>query len=1108
VVSVTAVDAPLGPVLEAVRTHEDVAHWLEAHRTNGTADARVSDPILPVLLAAAAAGQNAGGILAVVASDADAERIAEAAQWYLGDEHAAAYISRGVPYGAGIAPAPARVGAREEARQVAARGGLVVASIPALLEKVPAGDARPECVSVAVGDTIERERLMRALVDAGYERSEQADERGQFAARGDIVDVYGTTAKYPVRIDFFDDEVESIRQFSAYTQRSLGPLNAVRLQPAVEAVGLGHAGAWHSDEGMGDLVLEAASGLEPAWQVLVSDDLRPMVVESAAVQREATEELVELDAAHVERPGYVSEEDITALLGRGVRLDTLQANQRFSFIAEPPVFAALGFAEAEAELRGLASRGLRAVITFPHEGHLGRTQRQLKRVDTEKLGPNGLDGESGVWLTVSLAASGFVSPQLGLAVVPSGRLFRTRVTGEKTAAGKVGQAMAAFTSLRVGDYVVHEDHGVGRFAGFETKTVAGVTRDYLYLEFAGADRLYVPHEQIGKVTRYVGADGSAPSLSKLGGKRWSNLKNRVRVAVRELAGELLALYAKRARAVGHAFPPDDELMQKFELSFPHQETDDQLVAIGAVKEDMERPHPMDRLICGDVGFGKTEVAMRAAMKAVSGGRQVMVLVPTTVLAQQHLVSFRERFDGQAIEVDMVSRFRTPKAVKETLKRFAEGKVDILIGTHRLLSRDVMPKNLGLVVVDEEQRFGVAQKELLRQLRLEVDVLALSATPIPRTLHMSLAGIRDITVIETPPMGRRPIHTHVGEYDEELVRMAVERELERDGQVFYLHNRVETIDEAAAKVAQVCPKARVGIGHGQMGERELEKVMLGFLRRDFDVLVATTIIESGLDIPSANTLIVDRADRLGLAQLYQIRGRVGRSTRSAHAYLFYPDRRELTEEARARLTTLSDFTDLGSGSKIAMRDLELRGAGNLLGGEQSGHVAAIGFELYVEMLAESVAELSGEEIVEERTPQIDTRMHAYVPADYVASEAIKIDLHRRIALARDEHRLEELEAELDDRFGEVPEPVQNLIALARMRMLLNRIGADRLSITQTKVAAQPVRLSDTQLSYLRSDLPWVVYGMANRELACRLPSPEEGPKKALEMLRATAKVMGV
>ncbi len=1114
----------------------------------GNGHARISEPVLPLLLAAAHFGApnddltfepvEQRPILLVVSNDAEAERWAEAACWFAGPERAAAYVSRSVQYGSGVAPSPARVGSRERARRVAATNGIVVASLPALLERVPVAEARPGAVRVSTTTRIERDDLVRLLIDAGYERVEQADERGQLAVRGDIVDVYSTTAQYPVRIELFDDEVEGIRQFSPYTQRSLGPLDKIEFQPASEAIGLGSASGWWDTHGEGDApedpVIDAADGnLEPAWEAFSGTHL--LIWNAAGVQREAEDALDDIAAsiAHVPEGAYVDKAAIAKLLGAADRLDSLAVGQPHSFEAQPPVFGAVGFAEAENELAGLVNRGLRTIVTFPHAGHLGRNRQQLRKVDAHELHKipmrapvregddeaaaaeaaareaNG--GRPEAWFAISNLASGLVSRQLGIAIVPSGRLFRTRATGTDAgaagASGRIGQAMQAFSSLRLGDYVVHEDHGVARFAGFETKTVAGVTRDYLKLDFKDQDKVFVPHEQMGKVTRYVGADGGAPTLSKLGGKRWDQLKNRARQAVFELAGELLALYAKRARAVGHAFPEDEEVMERFELAFPYEETEDQLTAIASVKHDMEQPHPMDRLVVGDVGFGKTEVAMRAAIKAVSGGRQVMVLVPTTVLADQHLRSFRERIGELPVTVDMVSRFRSPKDTKRILGEFTAGKVDILIGTHRLLSRDVLPRQLGLVILDEEQRFGVAQKELLRQMRLEVDVLALSATPIPRTLHMSLAGIRDITVIETAPHGRRPIATHVGEYDEALVKMAIDRELERDGQVFILHNRVETIDEAAMKIRQIVPDARVAVGHGQMTEKQLEAVMMGLMRRDFDVLVATTIIESGLDVPTANTLVIDRADMLGMSQLYQIRGRVGRSERSAHAYLFYPSARELSEEARARLTTLSDFTDLGSGSKIAMRDLELRGAGNLLGAEQSGHVAAIGFELYMDMLQGAVAEMNGEPMVEEQSALIETKLHAYVPADYVASEAIKIDVHRRIALARDEEKLETLLEELADRFGEVPEPVVNLVSLGRMKLLLQRIGARRLVVGTPKVAFGPVNLSSTQLGYLKADAPWAVYNANSGELAVRVLQRDEAAPKALDLLRATARVLG-
>ena len=631
---------------------------------------------------------------------------------------------------------------------------------------------------------------------------------------------------------------------------------------------------------------------------------------------------------------------------------------------------------------------------------------------------------------------------------------------------------------------MHEDHGIGKLLGFETKSVAGVTRDYLLLAFRGDDRLYVPHEQIGKVSRYIGADAGAPALSKLGGKAWQNLKTRARTSVRELAGELLALYAQRQQAPGVAYDLRNEWLQRLEAEFPYRETPDQERAIEEVKGDLEAPRPMDRLVCGDVGFGKTEVAVRAAFATVVNGKQVMMLAPTTILAEQHWNTFRNRYRDFPVRVEMVSRFRKPSEQRATLKDFAEGKVDVLIGTHRVLSRDVIPKELGLVILDEEQRFGVAQKELLRALRLEVDVLALSATPIPRTLHMSMSGLRDISIIETPPQGRRPIRTTVGEYDEETVATALVREKERGGQSFYLHNRVESIDEVAAKLQQLCPNLRFLVAHGQMKERELEEQMHAFLRGDADVLVSTTIIESGIDIPHANTLIVERADALGLAQLYQIRGRVGRSDVTAHAYLFYPDASELSPEARARLATLADHTELGSGFAIAMRDLEIRGAGNLLGDEQSGHVAALGFELYVELLAEAVAELSGQRRVAARPVRVDARVDAYVPAAYIASEALKIDLHRRLALSETEDELRELHASVVDRYGETPEPVDNLFAIQEAKLKLATLGADYLVYRGGRASVGPLVLGSGELRMLRVQIDTAVYSSANREVTLR------------------------
>ena len=641
------------------------------------------------------------------------------------------------------------------------------------------------------------------------------------------------------------------------------------------------------------------------------------------------------DVARVWEEEALSPPDVTG----AARLDALPRSQQHVFEAQRPAIAARGLAEAENELATMVRHGRRVLVTFPHQGEALRTQRLLRKVDAQVADRiDELAPDPSLTFLVSPARRGFVWRDLEIALLPDAQVFRKR---PPRADARLGRALQSFADLRVGDYVVHEDHGVGRLLGFETKDVAGVTRDYLFLAFKGEDRLYVPHEQIAKVSRYIGADAKAPALSKLGGKAWQNLKSRARASVRELAGELLALYAKRRQAPGHALDLTNDWFERLESSFPYRETDDQLQAIEAVKEDLESDRPMDRLVCGDVGFGKTEVAVRAAFGVALNGRQTLVLCPTTILAEQHWNTFRERYRDFPVRVDMVSRFRSRADQKQILADFQDGKVDVLVGTHRVLSRDVIPKNLGLVVLDEEQRFGVSQKELLRSLRLEVDVLALSATPIPRTLHMSLSGLRDISIIETPPSGRRPVRTTVGEYDDDLIKLALEREHARGGQAFYLHNRVESIDEARQKLEELCPGLRFLVAHGQMSEKELEERMHAFLAGDADVLVSTTIIESGIDIPQANTLVVERADALGLAQLYQIRGRVGRSDVLAYAYLFYPDASELTPEARARLATLADHTELGSGFQIAMRDLEIRGAGDLLGPEQSGHVAALG-----------------------------------------------------------------------------------------------------------------------------------------------------------------------
>jgi transcription-repair coupling factor (superfamily II helicase) len=1048
----TATSKPvLHPLVEQLIADERLLAYAEAL----PAAARVSEPALPILLAAL--HEHLGRSLVVLLpDDADARDAAEGARWFLGEDRVALLPSRGVHWGTGLEPPPHLVGERARALEVLAAGGLVCASAAALAEAMPPPETRPRPITVAPGEAPGLEALAELLALAGYERVDRTQERGQFAVRGGLIDVFPTTGRDPLRIEFFGDEIEAVRAFSPFTQRALHDVEHAIVYPAAERRVDLQEPTLREDEAPvvpDDLVLPLERPPDLVWQ---PDDVREVWAEE-----------------------FQSELSLEG----SAELDPFPRGQRHSFEAQRPAVAARGLAEAETELTGFIRAGNRVVVAFPHRGEALRTANLLRRVEPRILEPGDpLPDEPELLFAVSPARRGFVWRDLALALLPDTQVFRKRTPSR---AAPAGRALQSFADLRTGDFVVHEDHGIGKLLGFETKTVAAVTRDYLFLGFRGDDRLYVPHEQIGKVSKYIGADATAPALSKLGGKAWQNLKTRARTALRELAGELLALYARRQQAPGIAYDLSNDWLERLEAEFPYRETEDQRATIEAVKEDLEAPRPMDRLVCGDVGFGKTEVAVRAAFAAAVNGKQTLMLVPTTVLAEQHWNTFRERYRDFPVRVDMISRFRRPTEQKQVLADYEAGKVDVLIGTHRVLSRDVIPKELGLLIVDEEQRFGVAQKELLRALRLEVDVLSLTATPIPRTLHMSLSGLRDISVIETPPEGRRPIRTYVGEYDDELVKAALEREHAREGQSFFLHNRVETIDEAAARLEQLVPALRVLVAHGQMRERELEERMHAFLRGDADVLVSTTIIESGLDIPEANTLIVERADALGLAQLYQIRGRVGRSDVPAHAYLFYPDSRELTAEARARLATLADHTELGAGFAIAMRDLEIRGAGDLLGAEQSGHVAALGFELYVELLGEAVAELSGERRAAARPVRVDASVDAYVPATYIEAEALKIDLHRRLALTETEDELRELRAATEDRFGPVPEPVENLFAIQEAKLKLAVLGADYLVFRGGKITVGPLLLGSEELRAIRSEADTAVYTTARREVSLRV-----------------------
>ncbi|HLH14367.1 MAG TPA: DEAD/DEAH box helicase, partial [Solirubrobacteraceae bacterium] len=961
-------------------------------------------PYVVAALADADAGARGRSTLVIVGDDRAARDLAADLRAWLAPRRVRYYPSRGVAYESHLAPPAHLVGLRVAVLDALLEAGgapaggtgtctgapeadagdghgdgagghggageppVVVVSAVALSEKVPDPQLRPRSFTLRVGELLDLDECAEQLVGAGYERVEQVEERGQFALRGGLLDVFPATEERAVRVDMFDVEIESLRWFSTFTQRSLADAEEVEIAPAAE-LALEHrelaeiaaaTGAFSPAAGAGAerpdiaelLPLERFGALldlvgeRTELVVAAEEDLEPVLADHWS---DVCAAFGEQDAQRL----HVSPEEIRSTLSRRARvwLSTLSSGQPIELRAQSADTAARSLGEAEPELEKLVRSGYRTVVAFPRRGEGERAAYNLGRLKATWLGAadagDGTGGGAGgatqartegrargsavshqplepsLRFAAASLREGFVAPQLKLAVFPEHRLLRRRRGagwsaqggrgGAQAGAGGDGErprrgALRSFTELRTGDIVVHEDHGVARFAGFETRTVAGVTRDYLYLEYQGDDRVFVPTDQLAKISRYVGAGAGpgtgGPPLSKLGGTRWETMKARARRAAQELAGELLSLYAERRRRSGHAFGPDSDWQRDFEERFPFTETPDQREAIEAVKADMEAPRPMDRLICGDVGYGKTEVALRAAFKCAAEGKQVLMLVPTTILAQQHYGTFAERLADYPFTLEHVSRFRSAAEQKEAIKGFADGRVDILIGTHRVLSRDVRAKDLGLLIVDEEQRFGVKQKELLRQLKLKVDVISMSATPIPRTLQMSLAGLRDISVIETPPEGRRPVRTYVGEYEEELVKRAIEREHAREGQAFFLHNRVESIEETAERLRALCPRVRFAVAHGQMGEGELEGVMMDYLRGGADVLVCTSIIESGIDIPQANTLIVEHADAFGLSQLYQIRGRVGRSRERAYAYLLYDSAAALTPEAAQRLSALS------------------------------------------------------------------------------------------------------------------------------------------------------------------------------------------------------------
>ncbi len=1079
----------------------------------------VSQSLRPYLLAALLDRDPTTPVIVVAGDDRAARDLAAGLRTWLEPRTVRYYPSRGVTYESHLTPPPHLVGLRIAALDALVESGdgqapIVVVSAVALSEKVPDPALRPHGFTLRQGDLLDLDETALDLVAAGYERVDQVEDRGQFAIRGGLLDVFPATEDRAVRVDLFGDEIESLRWFSTFTQRSLGDAELVEIEPAAELAEehreLAEIAALEKEEERPDIAellpvdqfhpfLELAPQ-EATIVIAGEEDVAPALADH---WQDVSAAFKDRDARHL----YVDEETIdhTLRARANIRLSSIDQDQPFQFRAQAADVQARSLKEAEPELEKLHRSGYQTVVAFARKGEGERAAYNLGRLKVHWLDADDGTADGRITFAQARLQYGFIAPQFHLAVIPEHRLFRRRRAQEEPQRTRRRGVLRSFADLRTGDIVVHEDHGIARFAGFDTKTVADVTRDYLYLEYAGSDRVFVPVDQLAKISRYVGAGGAHPPLSKLGGTRWDTIKARARRAAQELAGELLNLYVERKRRAGHAFPIDTDWQRDFEDAFPFAETPDQRDAIEMVKADMEAPRPMDRLICGDVGYGKTEVALRAAFKAVQDGTQVMLLVPTTILAQQHYGTFTERLKDYPITIEHVSRFRPQAEQRESVKRFSEGKVDILIGTHRLLSRDVRAKNLGLLIVDEEQRFGVKQKELLRQLKLKVDVIAMSATPIPRTLQMSMAGIRDISVIETPPEGRRPIKTYVGEYDEELVKTALVREHQRKGQAFFLHNRIETIDETAERLRGLCPGMKFEVAHGQMDEKELEQRMLAFLRGDADVLVCTSIIESGIDIPQANTLIVERSDTFGLAQLYQIRGRVGRSRERAYAYLLYPSAAALTQDAAQRLSALSDYTELGAGFKIAMRDLEIRGAGSLLGDEQSGHVAALGFELYMQMLDEAVAAAEdGAAYEDEWEPvRLDVNVDAYVPADYIPYEQAKVDTHRRIAGAREVADLMQLRDELEDRFGDLPDPLKNLIALQQARIKLGQAGARAVTFRNGRLAVTPIELDSVRAKRIRQEIPEALYESGKSQLSVRVP---EDPAKRFPAVVKAADVL--
>jgi transcription-repair coupling factor (superfamily II helicase) len=1036
---------------------------------------------------------------------------------------------------------------------------VIVTSVRGLLQRLGPDATTIEPVVVRPADVIDPDELVARLTQFGYRREELVEHRGELARRGAIIDVFPSTGDAPIRIDLWGDEVDRLTHFSASDQRSTADLPEACIFPARELIPTDEVRARASKlvgaEPWGREQWERLSegllfdGME-SWlpwltdsEELLTDVLPPaakvVLVEPRRMRDRAIDLLAEEDdlakalASTWERdadkpfprlhaepdrllsglsggrsPGSGGDGPVRHGGGSSRLAGRIGAWTMDSSPESPdtPVVQASGWGPVVGDGSGLVTRltqllvdGYRVVVAADTESSSERLAALLRDhgldLPIHRFGTGDLTRPGGHIVAAPLH-TGATLPAAKLAIVAESDLTGRRRAHRRPRPRR--DSAGFFEDLRPGSYVVHVQHGVGRYEGMVKRSIGGVERDYLLVAYKGDDRLYVPSDQIDVLRQYVG--GEAPTLHRLGGSDFAKAKNRVRSAVREIAQELVVLYQKRVNAPGFAFGQDTPWQSEMEDAFPYVETPDQRVAIADVKTDMERPYPMDRLLCGDVGFGKTEVAIRAAFKAVQEGKQVAVLVPTTLLATQHGNTFADRFAGYPIRVETLSRFLTPAQSRDVVRGIRTGDVDCVIGTHRLLGDDVRFRDLGLLVVDEEQRFGVTHKEAMKQLKTNVDVLTLTATPIPRTLEMSLVGIRDLSLLNTPPADRQPILTYVGGYDERVAVEAIRRELLREGQVFWVHNRVRSIEHAAARLRELVPEARIAVAHGQMDEGTLEQVVVDFWDGQFDVLVCTTIIESGIDMPTVNTLVVERSDLLGLGQLHQLRGRVGRSGQRAYAYLFHPTDVVLTEEAYERLKTIGEATELGSGFKIAMRDLEIRGAGNLLGQAQSGHIAAVGYDLYCQMVTEAVAEMKGEPVKPPAEIKLDVPTDAFLPAEYVAKEELRLEAYRRLAAVTTPAQVDDIRAEWEDRYGPLPAPAEALLTVGYLRAECHRLGVTDIVIAAGQARLAPLELRLSQSTRLRRLSRDAIYKEDARQLVVPIPRRREPAEFLVGFLR--------